>query len=84
MNASRLPPWDRDSSPNGLNERIAVLETQMVSLQDEVREIKATVTEIRDVLLQGKGAKWAIITVVSLVASVLGSLVHKLLPFWKS
>lgn len=60
-----------------LEERIAVLEANQQHMRDKLTEMSAKVDEMHEVLLQAKGAKWAILGVASLagfLAAKLGNL----------
>ena len=63
------------------NERQAVLEEQLKNLKLEVDEIKTTVKEIHTVLIHARGARWAVITVLSVVTTI-GALVGSFFPHW--
>lgn len=77
------------NKPHG--ERIAALETAVPLLQGDVTDIKKTVGEIRDMLQQAKGARWAFTTGAHWLSIVVAGLVGavataaasaaKLLPF---
>lgn len=56
-----------------MRERIAALEVEMRHLReqvsrqaDELREVREALGELRDLLTQAKGAKWAIAAVIML------------------
>jgi hypothetical protein len=61
-------------------ERIAVLESEMRDMKDDVHETRKKVSEMHDVLMQAKGARWAIIAVASLTGFIAGTF-GKWLPF---
>lgn len=62
------------------NERIAALEVQVAALNKQLEDTHKTVQELRDVLMQAKGARWTIVMLVT-VAGILGGLVGKFAPF---
>lgn len=57
-----------------LEERIAVLEANQQHMRDKLNEMSAKVDEMHEVLLQAKGAKWAIIGVASLAGFLAGKI----------
>jgi hypothetical protein len=61
-------------------QRIAVLETKIEHLSHQLAETNAMMTEMRDVLLQAKGAKWVIVGAAGFIG-VLTSIVTHLIPF---
>jgi predicted esterase YcpF (UPF0227 family) len=64
--------------PRNQSERQAVLEEQLNTLKAEVREMKTKLDEVHSVLLQAKGARWAIIG----VAGLAGFLSAKIAPLF--
>jgi Tfp pilus assembly protein PilN len=65
---------------NNDGQRIAVLETKIEHLSQQLAETNAMMTEMRDVLLQAKGAKWVIVGAAGFIG-VLTSIVTHLIPF---
>jgi Tfp pilus assembly protein PilN len=65
---------------NDDGQRIAVLETKIEHLSQQLAETNAMMTEMRDVLLQAKGAKWVIVGAAGIIG-VLTSIVTHLIPF---
>ena len=63
-------------------ERIAALETRVDYIQKELEKANQTLMEIRDVLLQAKGARWLLAALVGVGGFVAG-LLHKFIPFMK-
>ncbi len=63
-----------------LSTRIALLEQASRNRGEQIEEIDKKVDEIRDVLMQARGAKWAIASMVA-VGGVVGGIVAKLIPF---
>jgi hypothetical protein len=61
-------------------ERIAILEQQMRAMQDDVHETRKKVEAMHDLMMQAKGAKWAILTLAGVTGFVAG-LAHKVFPF---
>ena len=55
-----------------LEERIAVLETNQVYMRQQLTELNEKVGEVHALLMQAKGAKWAIIGVASLAGFLSG------------
>jgi hypothetical protein len=55
-----------------LEERIAVLEANQVHMRDKLNEMSSKVDEMHELLLQAKGAKWAILGVASLAGFLAG------------
>lgn len=49
-----------------LEERIAVLEANQQFIKEQITEMNETLKEVSSLLLQAKGARWAIIGVASL------------------
>lgn len=62
-------------------ERIATLEAEMRSMKDDVHETRKKVEAMHDLLMQAKGARWAIIAAASLTGFLAGW-AHKLLPYF--
>lgn len=60
-------------------ERIAILEQQVRDMKDDVRETRRKVEAMHDLLMQAKGARWAIVAVAGLAGFLAGT-AHKLLP----
>lgn len=61
-------------------ERIATLEQQVRDMRDDVHETRKKVEAMHDVLMQARGARWAILALASLAGFLAGT-THKLLPF---
>lgn len=61
-------------------ERIAILEQQVRDMRDDVHETRKKVSEMHDLLMQAKGARWAIVGMAGLTGFLAGW-AHKLLPF---
>ena len=61
-------------------ERIAVLEIKIGHLSAQLAETNHMVSEMRDVLMQARGAKWVFMGGVAIVG-FLTSLVTHLIPF---
>jgi len=61
------------------NERIAALEVQVAALNKQLEDTHKTVQELRDVLMQAKGARLTIAVLVA-AAGVVGGLIGKFLP----
>lgn len=55
-----------------LEERIAVLEANQLHMRDKLVEMSAKVDEMHSVLLQAKGARWAILGVASMAGFLAG------------
>lgn len=55
-----------------LEERIAVLEANQMNMRDKLAEVSVKVDEMHSVLLQAKGARWAILGVASLAGFLAG------------
>lgn len=55
-----------------LEERIAVLEANAANMRDRLVEISVKVDEMHGILLQAKGARWAILGVASLAGFLAG------------
>ena len=64
--------------PKTQAERAAVFEEKMASLEARVGKIEGKVDEMHNVLMQAKGARWAIIG----VAGLAGFLSAKVAPFF--
>lgn len=59
-------------------ERIVALETRVAYVEKELEQANRTLTEIRDVLLQAKGARWLLAALVG-VGGFAAGWSHKLL-----
>lgn len=57
-----------------LEERIAVLEANQVYMKTQLEGMNETLTELRDLMLTAKGAKWAILGVASFAGFMSGKL----------
>jgi hypothetical protein len=66
-------------SPRDEGERIVALETRVAIMDEHIKEMKAQVRDLHDLMMQAKGARWAILAVASAggFVAVLGA---KLLP----
>jgi hypothetical protein len=62
-------------------ERVATLEERVKNIAEEVQCIAVRVDEIYQLIQRGKGAKWAVLTIVSAISGGFGVIAHKLLPF---
>lgn len=62
-------------------ERVATLEERVQNIAIQVREIAERVDEIYAIIQRGKGAKWVIVTMASVISGVVGIIAHKALPF---
>lgn len=60
--------------------KVAVLETEMKVVKDDVAEIKTDVRAIRDTLSQAKGG-WKTLVMIAGIAGAVGALLGKFLPF---
>lgn len=61
-------------------ERIAALEVQVRHLSDTLSATQAVVTELRDLLLQARGARWMIGLLIA-VGGFLAGMSAKYLPY---
>lgn len=61
-------------------ERIAALEVQVRHLSETLSATQAIVTELRDLLLQARGARWMIGLLIA-VGGFLAGMAAKYLPF---
>lgn len=61
-------------------ERIAILEEQMRAIQDDVHQTRKKVEIMHDLMMQAKGARWAIVTLAAITGFIAGML-HKIFPF---
>lgn len=64
-----------------LNARVAVLESQLPDLKEDVKEISRKQDHIIALLNQAKGAKWAFFSMATLGGGVAG-IASKFLPFF--
>lgn len=55
-----------------LDERIAVLETNQQFMRERIDEMSKNVSEMHALMMQAKGAKWAILGVASLAGFLSG------------
>jgi hypothetical protein len=62
------------------NERMAVLETKVQHLSEQLEDTHKKVDEMHAVLLQAKGARWAILAMAA-VGGALASFATKLVTF---
>lgn len=62
-------------------ERVATLEERVQNIAKQVGEIAERVDEIYAIIQRGKGAKWVIVTMASVISGVVGIIAHKALPF---
>lgn len=60
--------------------KVAVLETEMKTVKDDVHDIKTDVKAIRETLAQAKGG-WKTLLLVGGAAGAVGAVLGKLLPF---
>lgn len=59
---------------------IAVLKTEVAFLKDHIAEIRSDTREIKETLTQAKGG-WKTLMLVAGVASTIGALLAKFIPF---
>lgn len=62
-------------------ERLAALEERVRYIGEDVAELVKRVDEIRELIQQGKGAKWVIVGIATMFGGGLGAALHKLLGF---
>lgn len=62
------------------NERIAVLETEVEAMKKAMDDMKVDLRIIRDTLLQARGG-WKTLMLVAGLASTVGAVLAKILPF---
>lgn len=63
-------------------ERLARLEERVDNIRTELAEVSKRVDEIYLLIQRGKGAKWVLVGLISLVSWALGfAFSHKILPF---
>jgi hypothetical protein len=60
-------------------ERLASLEARLASLEQDVHDMRLKVDAMHNILMQAKGARWAIIAVAGL-AGFLAGISAKILP----
>jgi len=61
-------------------ERIAALEVQVKHLAETLDKTNAVVTELRDLLLQAKGARWLLAILIA-IGGFMAGIAAKYLPF---
>jgi hypothetical protein len=61
-------------------ERIATLEERIHNMDIKLERMSLRVDDIYEIIQRGKGAKWALVGLVSFVSWGLGIFVHKILP----
>lgn len=66
--------------PGNALERIAALEVNHENVATDVADIRKKVDAIHDVLMQAKGARWAIVSVAGF-AGFLSGAAAKIIPF---
>lgn len=64
-----------------LSERVAALEERVLNIAKQQDHICERVDEIYALVQRGKGAKWAIVTIVGIISGIIGILTHKALPW---
>jgi hypothetical protein len=57
-------------------QRIAVLETKIEHLSKQLTETNQMMSEMRDVLLQARGAKWVIVGLAGIIGVATSLLTH--------
>lgn len=62
--------------PTPDNERIAVLETQFKQVLDNQKLMQTDLTEMKEILIRAKGAKWVVVT-----AAAIGGVIITYLPW---
>lgn len=62
-------------------ERLAALEERVLNVKNKVDGISDRVDEIYSLIQRGKGAKWVVVTLVSMVSGAFGIIAHKMLSF---
>lgn len=69
--------------PGSLRERIARLETSHEHMSEQIDTMATQITEMHDVLLQAKGARWTVIAAAMIVGFVVANFpgVAKVLGF---
>ncbi len=65
-----------------VEERLAVAETKLEGVETRIKGMETKIDEMHAILLQAKGARWAILTMASLGGFVAG-ITAKLLPLFK-
>lgn len=63
-----------------LPERIATLEERVLNIQKKLEEVSDRVDEIYVIIQRGKGAKWVVLGICSVMSGFVGVIAHKLLP----
>lgn len=62
-------------------ERLATLEERDRHIVNKLDEVSKRVDEIYTLIQRGKGAKWMVVVLVSLISWAIGAAGHKWLPF---
>lgn len=62
-------------------ERLAALEERVRYIAEDMSEVRKHLDEIRSIIQQGKGAKWVIVGMATVLGSGLGAVAHKILGF---
>jgi hypothetical protein len=57
-------------------QRIAILETKIEHLSEQLSETNKMMSEMRDVLLQARGAKWVIVGMAGIIGVATSLLTH--------
>ncbi len=65
---------------NTLPERIATLEERLSNVATRLEQVADKMDEVHTFVQQGKGAKMALITVVSAISGAVGAGFHKIFP----
>lgn len=66
-----------------VEERLAVVETKQDASDEAMREMRVKIDDMHAILLQAKGARWAILGMASL-GGALSAYLTKLTPFFRS
>lgn len=63
-------------------ERLAMLEERVRHVEGDLKEIKSKVEDMHSILMQARGAKWAIVALAS-VGGFFAGLASQVAPFFK-
>jgi len=61
-------------------ERLAALEERVANIRDQIAKISDRTDEVYALMQRGKGAKWMVIALATLISWIMGVVAHKIVP----
>lgn len=61
-------------------ERLAVVEERLSNVTKRLEDVADKLDDIHDIVQQGKGAKWALVGVASMISGIAVAAFHKAFP----